>query len=275
MLIKIESHRNLKVEENVELILGKRCGFNGMVIQNDGVKKAVPTATVRIGDNFHSGKGCLIRTSDHDFSRGYPLVNGHISGYKSADVTIGSHVWFGNDVLVMKGVTIGDGAIIQAKSVIVSDIPALSIAGGHPCRVFAQRDPEEYEFLLSLGLWEISKDEIESRKAHYEEKMNEYSAGSGYSNTEFVNPSAGSISMMEDGGEETNSSLEGALLESRRELKALTRRNEMLENQIELARKKVQKMASKPAGRILYPNSLANLTRVLQSEQDISADRSD
>lgn len=258
MLIKIEPHRNLKVEENVELILGKRCGFNGMVIQNDGVKKAVPRATVRIGDNFHSGKGCLIRTSDHDFSRGYPLVNGHISGYQSADVTIGSHVWFGNDVLVMKGITIGDGAIIQAKSVVVSDIPALSIAGGHPCRVFAQRDPEEYEFLLSLGLWKISKDEIESRKAHYEEKTAEILLGRRLKTIK-----------------ETNSSLEGALLESRRELKALTRRNEMLENQIELARKKVQKMASKPAGRILYSNSLANLTRVLQSAQDISADRSD
>lgn len=245
---KILGHKDLKVSDNVELIIGRRCGFNGMTIQNDGSLKQVTKTTVRIGDNLHSGKGCIIRTSDHDFSRGYPMVNGHLAGYATGDVTIGNHVWIGNNVLIMKGVNIGDGTVIQAGSVVVSDIPALSIAGGHPCRVFGHRSEEEYQSWLSLGLWKIKKDEIESRKAYYEEKAADI----------FLAREQKAIN------EESKSSLEGALFESNRELKALKRRNIILENQIELARRKVQKMAGKPATRILYPYSLANLTRILE-----------
>lgn len=152
MLIRIEKYKDLRVSDNVDIIIGKTCGFNGMVIHNDGAEKGTPRASVRIGCNLHSGKGCVIRTSDHDFSRGYPLIHGALAGYKSADVTIGDHVWLGDEVLIMKGVTIGDGAIIQARSVVVSDIPPLAIAGGHPCRPFSSRNPEEYEFFKSMEL---------------------------------------------------------------------------------------------------------------------------
>lgn len=246
--INIEGHKNLKASDNVDLIIGHRCGFNGMIIQNDGSQKQVAMTTVRIGDNFHSGKGCMIRTSDHDFFRGYPMVSGHLAGYATGDVTIGNHVWIGNNVLIMKGVNIGDGAVIQAESVVVSDIPALAIAGGHPCRVFGHRDEEEYQSWLSLGLWKIKKEEIKSRKAHYEEKAADI----------FLAREKKAIN------KESKSSLEGATLESKRELKALKRRNIILENQLERAKKKVQKMAGKPVARILHPNSLANLTRILE-----------
>lgn len=158
-------HKKLRVADNVDLVLGKHCGFNGMLIQNDGAAKCVARATVRIGNHFHSGRGCVIRTSDHDFTRGYPIVHGHVAGYQTADVTIGEYVWLGNDVLIMKGVTIGDGAIIQARSVVVGDIPPLAIAGGHPCRVFKYRDREEFEFLKNLNLSRVTPEEAEQKRA--------------------------------------------------------------------------------------------------------------
>jgi acetyltransferase-like isoleucine patch superfamily enzyme len=176
MMIRIEKYKDLHAEENVELIIGASSSFNGMRIHNDGVAKRTPRATVRIGRHFHSGKGCIIRTSDHDFSRGYPMVNGAISGYKSADVTIGDYVWIGDDVLIMKGVTIGHGAIIQARSVVVSDIPPLAIAGGHPCRVFSQRDSGEYEFFKSLNLGSVPADRIMETRADFEAKLAEFQA---------------------------------------------------------------------------------------------------
>lgn len=176
MMIRIEKYKDLQVEENVDLILGPGCSFNGMRIHNDGAAKLTPRATVRIGCHLHSGKGCFIRTSDHDFSRGYPLIHGAVAGYKSADVTIGDYVWIGDDVLIMKGVTIGDGAVIQARSVVVSDIPPLAIAGGHPCRVFSYRDPEDYEFFKSLDLARIKREDADVHRAWFDARLAEYQA---------------------------------------------------------------------------------------------------
>lgn len=48
------------------------------------------------------------------------------------DTVVGNDVWIGRETVVMPGVTIGDGAIIAANSVIVSDIPAYAIAGETP-----------------------------------------------------------------------------------------------------------------------------------------------
>ena len=52
---------------------------------------------------------------------------------------------------MLAGVTIGEGAIIQAGSVVVSNIPDYAIAGGHPAKVFKYRDIEHYTKLKSEG----------------------------------------------------------------------------------------------------------------------------
>jgi acetyltransferase-like isoleucine patch superfamily enzyme len=171
MLIKIEKYRDLRVEENVDLTIGRSCSFNGMVIHNDGKEKCKSRPKVTIGRHFHSGKRCVIRTSDHDFTRGYPMVV--IAGYKVADVRIGDFVWFGDDVLVMKGVTIGDGVVVQARSVVVSDLPDLAIAGGHPCRQFASRDPDDYAFFKGLDMALRDKKDPEGQLARLEAALAE------------------------------------------------------------------------------------------------------
>jgi acetyltransferase-like isoleucine patch superfamily enzyme len=69
------------------------------------------------------------------------------------DVVIEDNVWLGNNVIVLPGVTIGEGAVIQAGSVVVKDIPALSVAGGHPAKVFNMRDIEHYNKLKEQKLF--------------------------------------------------------------------------------------------------------------------------
>ena len=69
----------------------------------------------------------------------------------SKDVVIEDNVWLGNRVIVLPGVTIGEGAIIQAGSVVVKDIPKCAIAGGHPANVFSSRDKDHYEKLKKEG----------------------------------------------------------------------------------------------------------------------------
>lgn len=120
--------------------LGTNTNFNGMTVMGCG--------TVTIGDNFHSGPECVIISDTHNY-RGDAVPYDTIMIPR--DVVIGDNVWLGMRVMVLGGVTIGEGAIIQAGSVVVNDIPALAIAGGHPARVFAYRDKEAYFALTAAG----------------------------------------------------------------------------------------------------------------------------
>lgn len=117
--------------------LGNNVNFNGMKIQGSG--------NVIIGDNFHSGIECMIITSIHNYDNGKAIP--YDDTIISKDVTIEDNVWIGNRVMILPGVTIGEGAIIQAGSVVVSDIEKCAIAGGHPAKIFKYRDIEHYNKL--------------------------------------------------------------------------------------------------------------------------------
>lgn len=114
-------------------VLGNNVNFNGMSMSGNG--------KIVIGDNFHSGPGCQIITSFHNY-------NGDCLPYDTTnidkDVIIEDNVWIGNNVIILGGITIGEGAIIQAGSVVCKDIPKLGIAGGHPASVFKFRDEKHY-----------------------------------------------------------------------------------------------------------------------------------
>ena len=125
---------------NPKTSLGNNVNFNGMGIQG--------TANVIIGDNFHSGIECMIITDSHNYEgEAIPYDETVIS----KDVIIEDNVWLGNRVIILPGVTIGEGAIIQAGSVVVKDIPKYAIAGGHPAEVFKSRDKDHYEMLKKEG----------------------------------------------------------------------------------------------------------------------------
>lgn len=53
--------------------------------------------------------------------------------------------------MILGGVTIGEGAVIQAGSVVCKDVPPLAIAGGHPAIPFKFRDKEHYYKLKKAG----------------------------------------------------------------------------------------------------------------------------
>lgn len=117
--------------------LGNNVNFNGMKIQGKG--------NITIKDNFHSGIECMIISSIHNYDKGNAIP--YDETILSKDILIEDNVWLGNRVIILPGVTIGEGAIIQAGSVVVKDIPKYAIAGGHPAKVFKYRDIEHYEKL--------------------------------------------------------------------------------------------------------------------------------
>ena len=127
---------------NRNTFLGKNVNFNGMKIKGNG--------KVVIGNNFHSGQECLMITSYHKYDGGDAIPYDSKEDIDK-DIIIEDNVWLGDRVIILGGVKIGEGAIIQAGSVVIKDIPKYAIAGGHPAKVFKYRDIEHYEKLKEEG----------------------------------------------------------------------------------------------------------------------------
>ena len=117
--------------------VGHHCNFNGIKVFGGG--------TLLIGNYFHSGKGIEFFTDTHNYDKGDAIP--YDSTNIKYNIEIGDFVWIGADVKILGNVKIADGAIIQAGSVVVSDIPYCGIAGGHPAKVFKYRDIEHFEKL--------------------------------------------------------------------------------------------------------------------------------
>lgn len=132
---------NNKSQINNNTYLGNNVNFNGMSIVGKG--------KVIIGDNFHSGEECLMITQIHNYNNGKAIP--YDNTFIMKDITIKDNVWLGTRVIVLGGVTIEEGAIIQAGSVVVSNVPKGAIFGGHPARLIKYRDMEHYERLKAEG----------------------------------------------------------------------------------------------------------------------------
>jgi virginiamycin A acetyltransferase len=77
------------------------------------------------------------------------------------DTVIGNDVWMGYEATIMPGVQVGDGAIIAAKSVVVSRVPPYTVVGGNPARHIRQRfDDEVVQSLLAIAWWDWSIEKI-------------------------------------------------------------------------------------------------------------------
>jgi len=139
--------KNLKVNGKSivtnHTILGDNVNFNGIRIAGLG--------SVTIGNNFHSGEEILVITQNHNYNHGQAIP--YDTKYDLKEIIIEDNVWIGSRVIILGNVTIGEGAIIQAGSVVVNDIPKYGIAGGHPAKVFKFRDKEHYEKLKEKGFF--------------------------------------------------------------------------------------------------------------------------
>jgi tetrahydrodipicolinate N-succinyltransferase len=76
-------------------------------------------------------------------------------------VIIGNDVWIGANAFIRGGVTIGDGAIVAASSVVLRDVPAFTIVGGNPAKIIRSRFPSGItRALLDLAWWRYSYYEL-------------------------------------------------------------------------------------------------------------------
>lgn len=103
-----------------------------------GNNMIIAKESVEIGQDCQIAWGVTI--SDHDFHKTY--TNG-VQNVETSPVKVGNGVWIGMNATILKGVTIGDNAVIAAGSVVVRDVPANSVVAGVPAKVI-KKDIEFY-----------------------------------------------------------------------------------------------------------------------------------
>ncbi len=84
---------------------------------------------ITIGDGCLIGHNVVIATVNHDFN---PQNR---ASMEVKPVTIGNNVWIGSSSIILPGVTIEDGAIIAAGSVVTKNVPKNTIVAGNPARI--------------------------------------------------------------------------------------------------------------------------------------------
>lgn len=92
---------------------------------------------INIGDNVIFGPNVCIIDYNHNYKSSDFIPYSEENIVKP--VKIGAHVWIGYGALILPGVTIGDGAIIGAGSVVVRDVPDCGIVAGNPAVLVSKR----------------------------------------------------------------------------------------------------------------------------------------
>jgi len=95
-----------------------------------GKNMIVAKERVEIGRDCYIAWGVTI--CDHDF---HPIFKAGKPGIETAPIRIGDGVWIGMNATILKGVTIGDGAVVAAGAVVTRDVPAHAMVGGTPAKI--------------------------------------------------------------------------------------------------------------------------------------------
>ncbi len=138
-----------------------RVRFGKFVWIGDGTKIRCHEGEVEIGQKTVMGQECTIsayqrvrigeqcviadRAMFIDFDHGVVEVERPIrlQGIYKRDVEVGSNVWIGYGACILRGVRVGDNAVVGTNSVVTKDVPANAVVGGVPARVLRMREAPE------------------------------------------------------------------------------------------------------------------------------------
>jgi len=100
-------------------------------------------ALVTIGKNVMCGPYVQIYTAYHPLAAEERIKGPELA----APITIGDNVWLGGGVIICPGVTIGNNTTIGAGSVVTKNMPDNVFAGGNPCRIIRELNPDKIGFI--------------------------------------------------------------------------------------------------------------------------------
>lgn len=122
----VHVYPNVRIWAPWNLTLGDECGIgNGAILYSQG--------HITIGKRTVISQGAHLCAGTHDYTKpGFPLI--------TKPIHIGDHAWIAAEAFVHPGVTIGEGTVIGARSVVQKDMPAWMVCGGHPCKPLKDRE---------------------------------------------------------------------------------------------------------------------------------------
>jgi len=137
--------KNISIEDNVILKEGtKICACNKNAVIKIGKSTTVGYHNYFFSsENIEIGSDCLIAPfvyivdSNHGIKKEAKINK---QPNETAPIKIGDDVWIASNVTILKGVNIGDGAIIAANSVVNTDVPPYEIYGGSPAKKIGERE---------------------------------------------------------------------------------------------------------------------------------------
>lgn len=121
-------------------VFGPTAGIDiGSSCQLSGVSITARSKTISLGHHVMLAPNCII--VDSDFHAPWPPDKRQTDpGLENdAPVSIGDYAWIGMNSIILKGVSIGAGAIVGAGSIVTRDVPAFATACGAPARIVAIR----------------------------------------------------------------------------------------------------------------------------------------
>ncbi|MEZ0485099.1 DapH/DapD/GlmU-related protein [Fibrella aquatica] len=122
----VHVYPGVKIWAPWNLDLGDECGIaNGVELYSQG--------KVKVGKRAIISQGTYICTGTHDYTlQGHPLI--------TFPIEIGDYAWVAAEAFVHPGVTIGEGCVVGARSVVTKDMPAWMVCAGHPCKPLKKRE---------------------------------------------------------------------------------------------------------------------------------------
>lgn len=131
-----------------ECVIGRYCAIGGRLV-------------IRSTDHFSN----FLNMQEH-FQRRLLKSEMRVSGKGKGKVVIGNGVWFGDSVIVLPGVTVGDGAVVGAGSVLTKSVPPYSVAVGNPAKVIKMRFSEEMISVLREFPWWLLDEKVLRNNKH-------------------------------------------------------------------------------------------------------------
>lgn len=123
-----DSYRGRTYSPSIEIGMNCHFGDNNHITSCNGI---------RIGDNLLTGRNVTITDNSHGSFQSSQLDVSPSERclVSKGKVTVGKNVWLGSNVCIMPGVSIGDGVVVAANSVVTKDVPSKTMVGGVPARV--------------------------------------------------------------------------------------------------------------------------------------------
>lgn len=118
--------------EGGEVVIGTNCSVNAHCWIGAGLSR------VSIGDDVRVGSGVKISCAAHNFDDVTKTIREQ-GLRRGVDIIIENDVWIGMNASICPGVRIGQGSVIGAGAVVVSDIPPMAVAVGVPAKVIKYR----------------------------------------------------------------------------------------------------------------------------------------